>query len=209
MRKLSQCSAAPTHGHFRIGDLLTAPEVRVQHFETEADPSCAACSGSSRARTPCMRSIAFPRGVARPCVSDHWRQPGVLLSGDGAIPTSEVLKHSERPPETSSEAYGDIPVLPADTCCGSTAAGKARFWEELPSTHGGPEADARWSGFWKTMSRGRNLTWGHECGCGTECHLAGPVVDTGRTRLSGVPECSRSATQAPHCGSRGVSTETA
>ena len=56
-------------------------------------------------------------------------------------------------PESSGEAAASPPVDPrtptvslaADwiPVVGSTAAGPARYWEELPVTHGGPEADAR------------------------------------------------------------------
>lgn len=62
-----------------------------------------------------------------------------LLSGQGAM--APLAAHdtpaSRQKPTATSRPTGWIPVV------GSTAAGKARFWEELPATHGGPEADAR------------------------------------------------------------------
>ena len=67
-----------------------------------------------------------------------------LLSGQGvmapiAAPVDTPAGH-QKPrlkPTTASSHTSWIPII------GSTAAGKARFWEELPATHGGPEADAR------------------------------------------------------------------
>lgn len=67
-------------------------------------------------------------------VSVEW-----LLSGlGGKTPFAAHDAPSPRQkPTATSRPTGWIPVV------GSTAAGKARFWEELPATHGGPEADAR------------------------------------------------------------------
>lgn len=67
-------------------------------------------------------------------VSVEW-----LLSGQGGktpLAAHDAPSPRQKPTATSRPA-GWIPVV------GSTAAGKARFWEELPATHGGPEADAR------------------------------------------------------------------
>lgn len=63
-----------------------------------------------------------------------------LLSGQGMVTpvdSTTTRKVPRRKPMATSGHAGWIPIV------GSTAAGKARFWEELPSTHGGPEADAR------------------------------------------------------------------
>jgi phage repressor protein C with HTH and peptisase S24 domain len=67
-----------------------------------------------------------------------------LLSGQGAMSLAaeaETAPAARRPsrvkPTANSRHDGWIPIV------GGTAAGKARFWEELPVTHGGPEADAR------------------------------------------------------------------
>lgn len=68
-----------------------------------------------------------------------------LLTGKGNESIQEPVPEpaaTDRPSRTSHKRpkprVADwIPVV------GSTAAGPARYWEELPATHGGPEADAR------------------------------------------------------------------
>jgi len=69
-------------------------------------------------------------------VSLHWLLTGLgpmaPSKGDNSTPRSHLKKSS-----SPTNRAGWIPIV------GSTAAGKARFWEELPSTHGGPEADAQ------------------------------------------------------------------
>ncbi len=76
-----------------------------------------------------------------------------LLTGSGeespagearpeAAPVSEDSPQGQRPhparqPANPPASADWIPII------GSTAAGPARYWEELPVTHGGPEADAR------------------------------------------------------------------
>ena len=58
----------------------------------------------------------------------------------GALPAAGLATSPaprKRPRATPPAITHWIPII------GSTAAGTARYWEELPVTHGGPEADAR------------------------------------------------------------------
>lgn len=74
-------------------------------------------------------------------VSMEWMLTGAGESG--LSPSSEATRPpSARTPGKPSRA---TPQFSADwiPIIGSTAAGAARYWEEIPVTHGGPEADAR------------------------------------------------------------------
>lgn len=119
-------------------------EVRVQHFGERGRSKLCRLLGIQPSTYSLYEVNRVPPAELLVRVS---RITGVslewLLSGDGAMPISEdqgTLTARQRPPQkpmVTSGPTGWIPVV------GSTAAGKARFWEELPAIHGGPEADAR------------------------------------------------------------------
>ena len=60
-----------------------------------------------------------------------------LLTGKGEPYSAEVVTPAAGLVKTTPAIADWIPIV------GSTAAGTARYWEELSATHGGPEADAR------------------------------------------------------------------
>jgi transcriptional regulator with XRE-family HTH domain len=60
------------------------------------------------------------------------------LGGAAKVTSTKSTPPARKRPVATPPAIAHwIPIV------GSTAAGTARFWEELPVTHGGPEADAR------------------------------------------------------------------
>ena len=74
-------------------------------------------------------------------VSVEW-----ILTGAGEIGQSPSAVAT--PPRTATSPRKSSVATPPVTdhwipIIGSTAAGAARYWEEMPVTHGGPEADAR------------------------------------------------------------------